>query len=89
MAFMEVYSFGRETMENRQYYIVSGSVFLCSQHHFFACAQIWHSCKCTPLEEKSWKIVNIVLPKMKCTPQELIVLLITGDTYLLHYLIEK
>ena len=41
------------------------------------------------LEEKSWKIVNTVLSKMKCTPQELSVLLIPGDAYFLHYLIEK
>ena len=38
-----------------------GSVLLCSQHHFFACTQIWHSWKCTPSEEKSCKIVNILL----------------------------
>ena len=66
-----------------------GSVLLCSQHHFFTYTQIWHSWKCTPLEEKSWKIVNIVLSKMKCTPQELSVLLTTGDAYFLHYLNEK
>ena len=62
----------------------------CSQHHFFAYTQIWHSWKCIPLEEKSWKIVNIfVLLKLKCTPQELSVLLTTGDAYFLHYLNEK
>ena len=38
---------------------------------------------------KSWKIVNTVLSKMKCTPQELSVLLIPGDAYFLHYFIEK
>ena len=43
----------------------------------------------SPLEEKSWKIVNIKLSKMKCTPQELSEILITGDAYFLHYLIEK
>ena len=88
MAFLEVYSFGREIMQNRQYFIVSGIAF-------------W---KCTPLlrtpyfciylnmaflEEKSCKIVHTVLSKMKCTPQELSVLLIPGDAYFLQYLIEK
>ena len=44
---------------------------------FFAYTQIWHSWKCTPSEEKSCKIVNIILSKIKCTPQELSVLLTT------------
>ena len=39
--------------------------------------------------EKSCKIVNIILSKMKCTPQELSVLLTTEDAYFLHYLNEK
>ena len=44
---------------------------------------------CTPSEEKLCKIVNILLSKIKCAPQELSVLLTTGDAYFLHYLIEK
>ena len=28
--------------------LLSGSVLLCSEHHFFAYTQIWHSRKCTP-----------------------------------------
>ena len=35
------------------------------------------------------EIVTIVLSKMKCTPQELRVLLTTEDAYFLHYLNEK
>ena len=40
-------------------------------------------------EEISYKIVNSILSKIRCTPQELSVLLTTGDAYVLHYLIEK
>ena len=49
--FLEVYSFGREIMQYRQYYIASGITFWkCTpllRTPFFAYTQIWHSWKCT------------------------------------------
>ena len=64
-----------------------GSVLLCSEHHFFFWyTQIWHSWKCTPSEDKSCKIVDIILSKIKCTPHNWGCLWFTLLDWKIHWL---